>query len=94
MKKILKYIKLLILLILINQTIILISNDSIRKGWWKSNSVNRFNDHDFLELDSNLNWNIITEKGKKSGIVHLYVGEKLLISNLTLTEWYFYENKG
>ena len=93
MKKILKYIKLLILLILINQTITLISNDSIRKGWWKSNSDNRFNDYDFLELDSNLNWNIITEKGKNNGIIQLYIGKKLLISNLTLTEWYFYENK-
>ena len=98
MKKIFKYIKLLILLILINQIIILISNDSIRKGSWKSNSDNRFNEHDFFEFDSNpnrnLNWNIITEKGNKSGIIQLYIGKKLLISNLTLTEWYLYENKG
>ena len=93
MKKIFKYSKLLILLILINQIIILISNDSIRKGWWKSNSENRLNEHDVLVFDSNLNWNIITENGNKSGIVQLYVGKKLLISNLTLTEWYLYEHK-
>ncbi|MDY7395247.1 hypothetical protein UMM65_08330 [Aureibaculum sp. 2210JD6-5] len=94
MKKLFKYLKVLVLIIVINQIIILISNDSIRNGWWKSNSENRFNEHDFLEFDSNLNWNIITEKGKKSGIVQLYIGKKLLISNLTLTEWYLYENKG
>ena len=79
MKKIFKFIKLLILLILINQLIILISNDYIRKGWWKSNSYNQFNEHDFLEFDSNLNrnlnWNIITEKGNKSGIIQLFVGK-------------------
>ena len=98
MKKIFKYIKLLILLIFINQLIILISNESIRKGWWKSNSENRFNDHDFLQFELNqyrkLKWNIIMEKGGKSGIIQLYIGKKLLISNLTLTEWYLYENKG
>lgn len=93
MKKIFKYIKLLILLILINQIIILISNESIRKGWWKSNSENRLNDHDVLEFDSNLKWNIITENGNKSGIIQLYIGKKLLISNLTLTEWYWFEHK-
>ena len=93
MKKIYKVIKVLILLILINQIIILISNGSIRKGWWKSNSENRLNEHDVLEFDSNLKWNIITENGKKSGIVQLYIGKKLLISNLTLTEWYLYEHK-
>ena len=93
MKKTFKYIKILIFILLINQIIILIFNNSIRKGWWKSNSENRFNEHDVLEFDSNLNWNIITEKGKKTGIVQLYVGKKLLISNLTLTEWYLYEHK-
>ena len=93
MKKILKLIKILILLILVNQIIILISNDSIRKGWWKSNSENRLNDRDVLEFDSNLNWNIITENKKKIGIIQLYVGKKLLISNLKLTEWYIYEHK-
>ena len=93
MKRIFKYLKILILLILINQIIILTFNNSIRRGWWKSNSKNRFNEHDVWELDSNLKWNIITEKGKKSGIVQLYFGKKLLISNLTLTEWYLYENK-
>ena len=93
MKKTFKYIKILIFILLINQIIILISNNSIRKGWWKSNSENRFNEHDVLEFDSNLNWNIITEKGKKTGIVQLYVGKKLLISNLILTEWYLYEHK-
>ncbi|PNW27020.1 hypothetical protein [Formosa algae] len=72
---------------------ILTLNDSIRKGWWKSNSSNPFNEHDVLELDSNLKRNLITENGKKSGIVQLYVGKKLLISNLTLTEWYLYEHK-
>lgn len=93
MKKIYKVIKILILLFLINQIIILISDDSIRKGWWKSNSENRLNEHDLLEFDSNLKWNIITENGKRSGIVQLYIGKKLLISNLTLTEWYLYEHK-
>jgi len=93
MKRIFRYIKILIILILINQIIILISNNSIRKGWWKSNSENRLNDHDVLEFDQNLNWNIITENGKKNGIVQFYVGKKLLISNLTLTEWYLYEHK-
>ncbi|WP_442844599.1 hypothetical protein [Leeuwenhoekiella sp. H156] len=94
MKKIFKYIKLLILLILINQLIILISNDSIRKGWWKSNSENRLNDHDVIEFDSNLKWNIITEGGNKIGIIQFYIGKKLLISNMTLTKWCLYENKG
>jgi len=93
MKKILKYLKILILLVLINQLIILTLNDSIRTGWWKSISMSRFNEHDVLEFDSNLNWNIITENGKKRGIVQLYIGEKLLISNITLTEWYLYQHK-
>jgi hypothetical protein len=94
MKKIFKYIKVLILLILVNQLFILISNNSIREGWWKSNSENRFNEHDVLQFDSNLNWNIITGNGKESGIIQLYLGKKILISNLNLTEWYWYENKG
>jgi len=94
MKKLFKYIKFLILLVLINQIIILICNDSIRKGWWKINSENRLNEHDVLEFDTNLNWNVISEKGEKIGIVQLYVGKKILISNLTLSEWYWYENKG
>ncbi len=93
MKRVFKYIKYISLVVLINQFIILTLNDSIRKGWWKSNSSNRFNEHDVLEFDKNLNWNIITENGKKSGIVQLYVGKKLLISNLPLTEWYLYEHK-
>jgi hypothetical protein len=93
MKRFFKYIKFFILILFINQLIILTLNDSIRKGWWKSNSTNRFNEHDVLEFDSNLNWNIIKEKGRKSGIVQLYIGKKLLISNLTLTEWYLYEHK-
>ena len=93
MKRVFKYIKYIFLVVLINQFIILTLNDSIRKGWWKSNSSNRFNEHDVSEFDKNLNWNIITENGKKSGIVQLYVGKKLLISNLTLTEWYLYEHK-
>jgi hypothetical protein len=93
MKKIFRYLKFLILLIFINQIIILISNDSIRKGWWKVNGINRLSEHDFLEFDSNLNWNIITENGNKTGIIQLYIGKKLLISNLTLTEWYWYEHK-
>lgn len=86
--------KILIFMILVNQIFILISNDSIRKGWWKSNSENRLNEHDFLEFDKNLNWNIINEKGKNSGIIQLYIGKKILISNFTFTEWYWYENKG
>lgn len=98
MKKIFKYIKLLILLILINQFIILISNDSIRNGSLKSNSENQLNGIDFIEFNSNqnlnLNWNIISKKGKCIGIVQLYIGKKILISNLTLTEWYLYEKKG
>lgn len=93
MKRVFKYIKYIFLVVLINQLIILTLNDSIRNGWWKSNSSNRFNEHDVLEFDKNLNWNIITANGKKSGIVQLYVGKKLLISNLTLTEWYLYEHK-
>lgn len=93
MKKLFKYIKFLILILFINQLIILTLNDSIRKGWWKSNSANRFNEHDVLEFDSNLNWNIISENGKKSGIVQMYIGKKILISNLNLTEWYLYEHK-
>ena len=93
MKKMFKYIKLLFLILVVNQIIILTLNDSIRKGWWKSISSNRFNEHDVLEFDSNLKWNLITENGKKIGIVQLYVGKKLLISNLTLTEWYLYEHK-
>lgn len=93
MKKVFKYIKYLFLIVLINQLLIMTLNDSIRKGWWKSNSSNRFNEHDVLEFNSNLKWNLITENGNKSGIVQLYVGKKLLISNLTLTEWYLYENK-
>ena len=93
MKRVFKYIKYIFLVVLINQLIILTLNDSIRNGWWKSNSSNRFNEHDVLEFDKNLNWNIITENGKKSGFVQLYVGKKLLISNLTLTEWYLYEHK-
>tara|TARA_R100001369_G_scaffold73411_4_gene101971 strand:- start:1468 stop:1749 length:282 start_codon:yes stop_codon:yes gene_type:complete len=93
MKKIFKYIKILILLVLINQIIILIYNDSIRKGWWKSNSENRFNEHDVLEFDANLSWNVISENGKKSGIVQMFIGKKLLISNMTMTEWYLYEHK-
>ena len=88
-----KYIKFLFLILIVNQIIILTLNDSIRKGWWKSNSSYRFNEHDVLEFDSNLKWNLITENGKKSGIVQLYIGKKLLISNLTLTEWYLYEHK-
>ena len=93
MKRILKYVKFLILILVINQLIILTLNNSIRKGWWKSSSSNRFNEHDVLEFDSNLKWNLITENGKKSGIVQLYIGKKLLISNLILTEWYLYEHK-
>ena len=93
MKKIFKYSKFLILLILLNQFIILISNDSIRKGWWKSNSQNRLNEHDVLKFDSNLKWNLISENGIKSGIIQLYVGKKLLISNLKMTKWYWYEHK-
>jgi hypothetical protein len=93
MKKIFKHIKLLILLILINQIIILVSNESIRKGWWKSNSKNRLNEHDVMIFDSNLKWNIITENDKKIRIVQLFIGKKLLISNLTLTKWYWYEHK-
>ncbi len=93
MKKFLKYTTFLILILLINQLIILTLNDSIRKGWWKSNSAKQFNEHDVLEFDSNLNWNIISENGKKSGIVQMYIGKKILISNLNLTEWYLYEHK-
>ena len=93
MKKIFKYLKFLILIIFINQIIILISNDSIRKGWWKVNGKNRLNEHDVLEFNSNLNWNIIKENGNKTGIIQLYIGKKLLISNLNLTEWYWYEHK-
>ena len=94
MRKLFKFLKIVFIIILINQTFILFSNDSIRQGWWKSNSENRFNEHDVLEFDSNLKWNVITENGNKIGIVQLFVGKKLLISNLTLTEWYWYENKG
>lgn len=93
MKKVFKYIKISILLLVINQVIILTFNNSIRQGWWKSNSDKRFNEHDVLEFDSNLNWNLIAENGKKSGLVQIYIGKKLLISNLTLTEWYLYEHK-
>ena len=93
MKKIFKHIKLLILLILINQVIIIVSIESMRKGWWKSISENRLNEHDVLIFDSNLKWNIITENDNKIGIVQLLMGKKLLISNLTLTEWYWYEHK-
>jgi hypothetical protein len=94
MRKTFKFLKILILLVFLNQFITLISNDSIRKGWWKANGINRLNEHDVLEFDSNLKWNIITGNEKKSGIIQLYLGKKLLISNLTLTEWYWYENKG
>ena len=83
----------MIALILINQIIILIFNDSIRKGWWKTNSENRLNDHDVLQFDANLKWNIISENGKSCGILQMYIGKKLLISNMTLTEWYLYEHK-
>tara|TARA_R110002074_G_scaffold402205_2_gene604632 strand:- start:1236 stop:1517 length:282 start_codon:yes stop_codon:yes gene_type:complete len=93
MRKLFKFLKIVFIIILINQIFILFSNNSIRQGWWKSNSENRFNEHDVLEFDSNLKWNLITENGKKSGIVQLYIGKKLLISNLTLTEWYLYEHK-
>ena len=93
MKKTIKYAKLLIFLIVINKIIILVSNESMRKGWWKSNSENRLNEHDVLIFDSNIKWNIITENGKKIGIMQLFIGKKLLISNLTLTEWYWYEHK-
>jgi hypothetical protein len=95
MKKIFKYIKLLILLILINQFIILISNDSLRNGMLKSNSDKQLNGIDFIEFNTNLelNWNFISQNGKKIGIIQLYIGSKVLISNLTMTEWYLYENK-
>lgn len=92
-KKFFKFLKILILLILINQVVILLLNDSIREGWWKINSANRFNDHDFLKFDKNLKWNLIEEDGEISGIVQFYIGKKLVMSNLTLTEWYVYEHK-
>lgn len=65
----------------------------MRKGWWKSNSENQLNKQEVLILDTNLKRNIISEKGKKLGIVQLYIGKKILISNITLTEWYWYEHK-
>lgn len=94
MKKLFKYFKFLILLILINQFVILTLNDTIRKGFWKVSGVNRLDGNDVLELNSNLHWNLISVSSEKTAIVQLYLGKKLLISNLTLTDWYWYENKG
>lgn len=94
MKKIIKYIKILILLLVLNQVIILIFSSFIREGWWKTNSTNRFNEHDALKFTtSNLKWNLIEENGEICGIVQLYIGKKLVISNLTMTKWYVYEHK-
>jgi len=64
----------------------------------KSISGNQLNGIDFIEFDSTsnlkLNRNIISKNGKSIGIVQMYIGKKILISNLTLTEWYLYQNKG
>ncbi len=75
---------------------ILTFNNSIKDGIWKSVSEKRLNEHDFWECNDsiNLKWNVISEKNSKIGIVQMYIGKKILISNLTLTEWYLYQNKG
>ena len=94
MKKIIKYIKILILLLVLNQVIILIFSSFIREGWWKTNSTNRFNEYEALKFTtSNLKWNLIEENEEICGVVQLYIGKKLVISNLTMTEWYVYEHK-
>lgn len=91
MKFVFKSIAILACLVLINQVFVLIAQDSIREGWWKSNSELRLTDQDVLEFDSNLKWNVITQGGRKVGIIQLYMGKKILISNTNLTEWYLYE---
>ena len=93
MKKILKLLKILILILSLNQIIILTYNNSLRKGHWKSISKKQLVGIDFLELDNNLRWNTISKDGEIIGIVQFYTGNKMLVSNLTLTEWYLYQHK-
>jgi len=94
MKRLLKYLVYLILLILLNQIYILSSTDQIKQGWWKKSNMNtNFNGLDILELDSNLNWNIISNNRNNTGIIHFYGWDKLLITNLSLTQWHWYDHK-
>lgn len=94
MKRFLKLLKLFLIILLTNQLVILLCNSKIEKGNWKNTRSKRFNEHDFLNFSTlNLNWSFISEKNKQTGIIHFYTGKKLLISNISLTEWYLYENK-
>lgn len=98
MKKIKKILKFTFLILIINQLIILVSNNSIKNGFWKISRENRFNERDFLNFNSNSNlklkWNVIVDtKNDNLGIIHLYTGDNLLVSNSTFTKWYLYNNK-
>lgn len=94
MKKWLKYFFILIGIFLLNQLYILSKNNSLKGGFLKSNSENKLHNQDIIELDKdNLYGNIILIDRKKAGIIQFYIGSKVIISNLTLTEWYLYEEK-
>ena len=92
-KILLNSFKILLVIIVVNQILIFTSRNSIQNGNWKSNSDSRFGEHDFLDGNFYLKGNIIIG-GRQKGLIQLYIGKKLLISNFTLTEWYLYENKG
>jgi hypothetical protein len=85
--------KILLVIIVVNQIVIFTLRNSIQNGKWKSNSDSRFSEHDFLDGNFYFKGNIIVG-GRQKGLIQLYIGKKLLISNFTLTEWYLYENKG
>ena len=76
MKKILKLLKILILILSLNQIIILTYNSTLRKGHWKSISKKQLAGIDFLKLDKNLQWNTISKDREIIGIFQLYVGNK------------------
>ena len=93
MKKGLNFLKLFVLILILNQFFILLSNNSIKDGWWKSISDKQLCGKDFIELENKLKYNVLFEENKPVGFIQFYIGNKILISNTKFTEWYLYQNK-